>query len=273
MPSLTRCWTSSGDAAGFTYLGLKLEFGLDDALLEGVKQEFLFTGVARDEQGLGLIWTGETPPTAPPPDDSVVAVEPGRPAPEAERRQVTVLFCDLVDSTALAQQLGAEAYRAVILAYQEAAIAAVQPWGGYVAQYLGDGLMLYFGWPQAHEDAALRAVHASLAIVEAMAPLNEARITPQYGVRVAVRCGLHTGLAVIGQVGSGARQEQLALGDTPNIAARIQGLATPDTVVLSAATALLVQSTCALEALGTHQLKGVAEPMAVFRVRGPRAIP
>jgi class 3 adenylate cyclase len=95
-------------------------------------------------------------------------LELARSAPEAERRQVTVLFCDLVDSTLLAQQLGVEAYRMVILAYQEAAIAAVRPWGGYVAQYLGDGLMLYFGWPQAHEDAAPRAVHASLAIIEAI---------------------------------------------------------------------------------------------------------
>jgi predicted ATPase/class 3 adenylate cyclase len=260
-----------------TYLGLKLEFGLDDALLEGVKQELLFTGAARDEQGLGLCWTGvelSALAQAAMAVDSVstAPLEPARSTPEAERRQVTVLFCDLVDSTLLAQQLGAEAYRTVILAYQDTAIAAVQPWGGYVAQYLGDGLMLYFGWPQAHEDAASRAVHASLAIIEAIAPLNEAHIAPQYGVRVAVRCGLHTGLAVIGQVGSGARQEQLALGDTPNIAARIQGLAAPNTAVLSATTAHLVQSTFALADLGPHQLKGVAAPMAVFCVHGPSAM-
>jgi class 3 adenylate cyclase len=261
-----------------TYLGLKLEFGLDDALLEGVKQEILFTGTARDEQGQGLVWTGAAWPTlaqATVPVDrmATAAVEPVHSAPEAERRQVTVLFCDLVDSTPLAQQLGAEDYRAVILAYQEAALTAVQPWDGYVAQYLGDGLMLYFGWPQAHEDAAVRAVHASLAIIEAMGPLNAVHLTPQYGVRVAVRCGLHTGLAVIGQVGSGMRQEQLALGDTPNIAARLQGLATSNTVVLSAATAHLVQHAFALEDLGTHQLKGVVEPMPAFRVFAPRQMP
>jgi class 3 adenylate cyclase len=144
---------------------------------------------------------------------------------EAERRQVTVLFCDLVDSTALVQQLGAAVYRTVILAYQGAAMAAMQPWGGYVAQYLGDGLMRYFGRPQAHEDAALRAVHASLALIDGIGPLNETHLTAQYGVRVAVRCGLHTGLAVIGRVGDEARQEQLALADTLNIAARLQGLA------------------------------------------------
>ena len=154
--------------------------------------------------------------------------------PEAERRQLTVMFCDLVDSTSLAQQLDPEDYRAVVRAYQEAAVAAIQPFDGYVAQYLGDGLLVYFGYPQAHEDAAQRAVRAGLAIVDAMAPLN-ARLEPQYSVRVAVRLGLHTGVAVVGSVGSGARQEQLAMGDTPNIAARLQGLAAPNTVVLSAA--------------------------------------
>jgi class 3 adenylate cyclase len=188
-------------------------------------------------------------------------------AAEAERRQVTVLFCDLVDSTRLSRQLDPEDYRAVVRAYQEAAVAGVQPWDGYVAQYLGDGLLLYFGWPQAYEDAAVRAVWASLAILDALPPLNT-RLEAQYRVRVAVHCGLHTGLAVIGAMGSGARQEQLAMGDTPNIAARIQGLAAPNTVALSAATARLVQGTFALADLGTHPLKGVAEPMPVFRVLG-----
>src|SRR5262245_57655723 len=105
-----------------------------------------------------------------------------------------------------------------------------------MAQYLGDGLLVYFGYPQAHEDEAQRAVQAGLELVEAMAPLNT-RLEPQYGMRVAVRVGLHTGLVVIGEMGGGKRQEQLAMGDTPNIAARLQGLATPNTVVLSAVTA------------------------------------
>ena len=156
----------------------------------------------------------------------------------------------------------------MVRAYQEAAVAAIQPFDGYVAQYLGDGLLVYFGYPQAHEDAAQRAVRAGLAIVDAMAPLN-ARLGPQYGVRVAVRLGLHTGVAVVGTVGSGARQEQLAMGDTPNIAARLQGLAAPNTVVLSAVTARLLHGAFALEDVGVQQLKGVAEPMPVFRVLGP----
>jgi predicted ATPase/class 3 adenylate cyclase len=283
-----------------TYQALKLEFGLDEAFLEGIRAELIFAKrVARDEHGTVLVWTGGAsltepsaavaslsatldtdehlaaalsplPPlaTASPHAGATVVPEPTHSAPEAERRQITVVFCDLVDSTRLSQQLDAEDYRAVVRAYQEAAVAAMQPFGGYVAQYLGDGLMLYFGWPQTHEDATPRAVYASLAIVEALEPLNT-RLEPQYGVRVAVRIGLHTGLAVVGAMGSGARQEQLAMGDTPNIAARLQSLAAPDTVAISAATARLVQRAFALEELGTYSLKGVAAPLPVFRVRSP----
>jgi predicted ATPase/class 3 adenylate cyclase len=159
-------------------------------------------------------------------------------------------------------------YRAVVRAYQTAAVTAMQPWDGYVAQYLGDGLLVYFGWPTAHEDAAVRAVHASLALLAALEPLNTIQLAPRYGVRVQVRLGLHTGMAVIGDMGGGDRHEQLAMGDTPNIAARLQGLADPNTVALSAVTARLVQRRFALENLGTHQLKGVTEPMPVLRVLG-----
>jgi class 3 adenylate cyclase len=213
------------------------------------------------------------------PDDGRLAVLPEVPAvppapahaaPEAERRQVTVMFCDLVDSTKLSQQLDPEDYRAVVRAYQAAAAEVIQPYNGYIAQYLGDGLMVYFGWPQAHEDAASRAVYTSLAVLDTLARLN-AQLEPQYSVRLQACIGLHTGLAVVGTMGGGTRQEQLAMGDTPNIAARIQGLAAPDTVALSATTARLVQSAFVLETLGTHTLKGVVEPMAVCRVRGPVA--
>ena len=179
-----------------------------------------------------------------------------------------MLFCDLVDSTKLSQHLDAEDYRAVVRAYQQAAVTALQPWDGYVAQYLGDGLLVYFGWPTAHEDAAVRAVHASLALLTALKPFNATQLAPRYGVRVQVRLGVHTGLAVIGEMGGGDRYEQLAMGDTPNIAARLQGLAAPDTVVLSAVTARLVQRRFALEPLGAHPLKGVTEPMQVFQVLG-----
>ena len=257
-----------------TYQGLKREFGFDEAFLEDVRAELFFRGVAHDEQGKGLIWTGaglaaRLPAARIFPDQSTPALEPTPSAHEAERRQVTVMFCDLVDSTQLSQQLDAEDYRAVVRAYQEAAVAAMQPWDGYVAQYLGDGLMVYFGWPRAHEDAVHRAVYASLTVLNALEPLNTIQLTPHYGVRVQVRIGLHTGMAVIGAMGGGERYEQLAMGDTPNIAARMQGLAAPNTVALSAVTARLVRGVFALEDLGSHTLKGVAEPMQGFRVLGP----
>ena len=283
-----------------SYWALKQEFGLDEAFIEGLKQELIVAKrVAIDEGGQVLVWTGgvslPAPPavvpstpleaavTLPPPaqtltphatptatsaDAPTSSPAPVRYAPEAERRQVTVLFCDLVDSTQLSQQLDAEDYRAVVRAYQEAAVTAMHPWDGYVAQYLGDGLMVYFGWPIAREDAVVCAVHASLALLAALQPLNATHLGLRYGVRVQVRLGLHTGLAVIGAMGGGDRHEQLAMGDTPNIAARLQGLAAPDTVVLSAVTARLVQRRFALETLGTHQLKGVTEPMPVFQVLG-----
>src|SRR5262245_9172353 len=267
-----------------SYRALKVQFSLDDDELEALKDELIEAKrLAVDERGRVLVWVGgahaaeplttRTAPAALLPDtqlDHPIYRSPlvPPPSPDAERRQLTVMFCDLVDSTRLAQQLDPEDYRAVVRAYQEAAVAALQPFDGYVAQYLGDGLLAYFGYPQAHEDAAQRAVRAGLAIVDAMESLNT-RMVPQYRARVAVRLGLHTGVAVVGTVGSGARQEQLAMGDTPNIAARLQGIAAPNTVVLSAVTARLLHGAFALEDAGVQQLKGVAEPMAVFCVLGP----
>ena len=197
---------------------------------------------------------------------------PARPAPEAERRQLTVLFCDLVSSTQLSGQLDPEDLRTVVRAYQEAAAEVIQSYAGHIAQYLGDGLLVYFGYPTAHEDDARRAVHTGLGIVQAIAALNT-RLAAQYGVQLAVRLGIHTGPVVVGVMGGGGRHEHLALGETPNIAARLQGLAPANTVVISAVTARLVQGTFALEDLGTHALHGVAEPMAVSRVRDLLATP
>lgn len=268
-----------------SYRALKVQFSLDDDQLEALKDELIEAKrLAMDERGRVLIWVGDAGLAEPSTTRAASSApqsdaQPGHPvrsaprattphAPDAERRQLTVMFCDLVDSTAVAQPLDPEDYRAVVRAYQEAAVVALQPFDGYVAQYLGDGLLVYFGYPQAHEDAAQRAVRAGLAIVRALEPLN-ARLAPRYGVCVAVRLGLHTGVAVVGTVGSGARSEQLAMGDTPNIVARLQSLAAPNTVVLSAITARLLHGAFALENAGVHQLKGVADPMAVCRVLSP----
>jgi predicted ATPase/class 3 adenylate cyclase len=193
-------------------------------------------------------------------------------APDAERRQLTVMFCDLVGSTQLSGQLDPEDFRVVVRAYQEAAAAVIQHYAGHIAQYLGDGLLVYFGYPTAHEDDARRAVHTGLGVVEAIATLN-ARLAAQYRVQLAVRLGIHTGPVVVGVIGGGGRIEHLALGETPNIAARLEGLAPANTVVVSAVTARLVQGAFALEDLGTHTLHGVAEPLMVSRVRGLLATP
>ena len=170
-------------------------------------------------------------------------------AAEAERRQLTVLFCDLVGSTQLSGQLDPEDLRAVVRAYQEAAAAVIQQYAGHIAQYLGDGLLVYFGYPTAHEDDARRAVHTGLGIVEAIATLNT-RLMGQYAVQLAVRLGIHTGPVVVGVMGGGGRHEHLALGETPNIAARLEGLAPANAVVISAVTARLVRGTFALEDFG-----------------------
>ena len=188
-----------------------------------------------------------------------------RHTPAAERRQLTVLFCDLVDSTALAGRLDPEDYREVVRAYQDTCAAIIQRFAGHIAQYLGDGLLVYFGYPQAHEDDAQRAVRTGLGFVEAMETLNS-YLGQQHGVRLAVRVGIHTGLVVVGEIGGGGRQEPLALGDTPNIAARLQGLAAPDTVVISAATQRLIQGYFTCQALGAQTLKGVAMPLQVYQV-------
>jgi class 3 adenylate cyclase len=181
-----------------------------------------------------------------------------------------VLFCDLVDSTRLASQLDAEDYREVVRAYQQTCAEVIQRFEGHIAQYLGDGLLVYFGYPQAHEDDAQRAVRTGLGMLQAMATRNH-RLDQEKGVRLAIRVGIYTGLVVVGEVGGGSRQEQLALGETPNLAARLQGLAAPDTVVVSAATFRLVRGYFTTLELGAHSLKGVTTPVQVYRMLGESA--
>src|SRR5215475_11233882 len=264
-----------------TYRALQRQFNLDEETLNDLKDEILYAQqVARDEDGRVLVWTGPAeaiPAPAPaasqsappvPQDASPLATASGvvvPQTPEAERRQLTVLFCDLVDSTALARQLDPEDLRAVVRAYQETCAKVIARFEGHIAQYLGDGLLVYFGYPLAHEDDAQRAVRAGLGMVEAVGQLNT-RLAQERGVRLAVRLGIHTGLVVVGEIGGGGRQEQLALGETPNIAARLQGLAAPDTIVLSTATFHLLGGFFACQPLGTPFLKGVSQPLEVYQV-------
>ena len=158
-------------------------------------------------------------------------------APEAERRQLTVMFVDLVGSTALSARLDPEDMGAVIRAYQECCAEVVERWGGHVAKYMGDGVLAYFGWPQAHEDEAERAVRAGLALIEARrAGWRRRRAKP-----LAARVGIATGLVMVGElIGEGAAKEQTVVGETPNLAARLQALAAPGSVVISQATRRLL---------------------------------
>src|SRR5215475_7017078 len=287
-----------------SYRALKRQFGLDDAYIEDLKIEIIQAKkVAVDEDGAVLVWTGgpaaaptlpqghepaaavsradqaqpmpvsrPTPP-APPrqasadqaPQSAALSTEANGPA--AERRQLTVLFCDVVDSTRLASKLDPEDYREVIRMYQAVSAEVIQRFEGTIAQYLGDGLLVYFGYPQAHEDDAQRAVRAGLGIIAALAT-PKVHLAQEKGVRLAVRLGIHTGLVEVGEIGGSGRHERLALGQTPNIAARLQGLAEPDTVVVSAATQRLIQGYFACHDLGAHTLKGLAAPMSVYRVLG-----
>ena len=175
------------------------------------------------------------------------------------------MFCDLVESTKLASHLDPEDWRDVVRAYQRVCTDVIQRYDGHIAQLLGDGLLVYFGYPHAHEDDAQRAVRTGLGIVEVMGTLNSS-LAQRQGVRLAIRMGIHTGLVVVGAMGGGGRQEQLALGETPNIAARLQGLAAPDTIVISEATARLVEGYFISHSLGMQDLKGLAHPLRVYRV-------
>jgi class 3 adenylate cyclase len=250
-----------------SYRVLKRRLQLDDEMLEDLKEDLIYAKkLAVDEEGKVLVWVGEA---APPRQISAPARSPS--ALEAERRQLTVLFCDLVDSTALATQLDPEELREVVRAYQDTCAKVIGRFEGHIAQYLGDGLLVYFGYPQAHEEDAQRAVRTGLGIVEAMQGLN-ARLQHCVGARHAVplqiRLGTHTGLVVVGEMGGGGRHEQLALGETPNLAARLQGLAEPNTIVISAATHRLVQGFFACLDLGSRAVKGISTPVQVYRVLG-----
>ena len=188
-------------------------------------------------------------------------------APDAERRQLTVMFCDLVGSTALSERLDPEDLREVIGAYREACNGAIARFGGVIAKYMGDGILVYFGYPQAHEDDAERAIRAGLGIVEAVRELR-----PLDDLTLQVRMGIATGLVVAGDlIGEGVSEESAVLGDTPNLAARLQTLAEPGTLVIAPATYNLVGGLFEYEDLGNHELKGISTPVRAWRVVGETA--
>jgi len=259
------------------YRALKRRFDVDDDYIEDLKIDLIEAKrLAIDVNDRILVWVGDAQevaaPYAQPTQPPAAQQQPSLPVtplpttpPEAERRQLTVMFCDLVDSTALSGQLDPEEYRDVVRAYQRVCTAVSQRYDGYIAQYLGDGLLVYFGYPQSHEDAVQCAVYTSLGLLDAMQTLN-LQLEQDQGIRLAVRVGIHTGVVVVGDIGEGARQEQLALGETPNIAARIQGLAAPNTIAMSEATYRLVQGYFECQDLGALALRGVTESMRIYQV-------
>lgn len=189
---------------------------------------------------------------------------------QAERRHLTVMFCDLVSSTPLSEQLDPEELREVMRAYQQACAEVIARFEGYLAKYLGDGLLVYFGYPTAHEDDAQRAVRVGLGILAELPHLNVRLQQTGGAIRewpLRVRIGIHTGLVVAGEMGGGDQREPLAIvGETPNIAARLQGVAEPDTVVISADTYRLTAGFFECRDLGPQQLKGVSLPVLAYQV-------
>jgi class 3 adenylate cyclase/predicted ATPase len=304
-----------------SYRALKREFELDDEFLEDVKAELIDAKrIAADEDGKVLVWVGdgslasrvqslESEKQRQAPLVQTLDARPRTLDAAAERRQLTVMFCDLVGSTALSAQLDPEDYRAVVQAYHTIGVASIEKYEGHLAQYLGDGLLVYFGFPAAHEDDARRAVRAGLEIIETLRqqvpfPLrgevpsspspfqgegstssasagegngNEQLYNtphpnplPQGARGLQVRIGIHTGLVVVGEIGEGKKREMLALGETPNLAARLQGLAEPNTVFISAATQRLIDTQFECQPFGSHLLKGIDTPIAVYHVQSER---
>ena len=202
------------------------------------------------------------------PGIAVAAVAPAalRPQDTAERRQVTVMFSDLVGSTALSARMDPEDLREVISAYQKCVAETVQRFGGFVAKYMGDGVLVYFGYPQAHEDDAERAVRAGLELVAAVSGLKT-------HAPLQTRVGIATGLVVVGDlIGSGASQEQAIVGETPNLAARLQSVAEPNSVMIAESTRKLVGNLFELEDLGAKELKGISGPVRAWAALRPASV-
>src|SRR5215475_11602727 len=188
------------------------------------------------------------------------------PQETAERRQVTVMFSDLVGSTALSARMDPEDLREVISAYQKCVAEVVQRFGGFVAKYMGDGVLVYFGYPQAHEDDSERAVRAGLELIRAVSGLKPS-------APLQTRVGVATGLVVVGDlIGSGEAQERGIVGETPNVAARLQGVAEPNTVVIAESTRKLLGNLFELEDLGAKELRGITGSVRAWAALRPASV-
>jgi predicted ATPase/class 3 adenylate cyclase len=281
-----------------TYRALKAQFQLDDEQLETLKEEILYahdSAIQADDRG--FIWTddkGSAVESTPAPSilDSYTSLttEPergplsytprhlaekiltSRSALEGERKQVTVLFCDLANSTAIAEKIGPEAMHTLLNRFFELALSEVHRYEGTINQFLGDGFMALFGAPISHEDHARRGVLSALSLQRT---LKEADLGKPYGVECAFRMGLNSGLVVVGSIGDNLRMDYSAIGDTTNLASRLQQQAEPGNILIHETTARLVQSSIRLEALAPVEVRGKMEPVFTYKVIGtlPRRSP
>ena len=269
-----------------SYRALKRQFDLDDEALEDLKEAILFDHPqAKDESGRGLVWAGRSaanqdpaPPAASPapapwtldpntytPPHLAEKILTSRATLQGERKQVTVLFCDLANSTGMAEQLGAEAMHDVLNRFFKLALDAVHRYEGNVNQFLGDGFMALFGAPIAHEDHARRAVLAALELRRRIDAWNRAE-AEQRDARVSLRMGMNTGTVVVGAIGDNLRMDYTAVGDTTNVAARLEGQATPGQIVISQTTHRLVEGYCRMRSLGPLALKGKENPTPAWEL-------
>jgi class 3 adenylate cyclase/tetratricopeptide (TPR) repeat protein len=283
-----------------SYRALKRQFDLDDEYLEDLKVELIEAQeLAIDQDNKMLVWTGENESVpAPPPTPASSTPEIASPqtpeqereplsytpphlaekilqskaALEGERKQVTVLFCDLANSTAIAEKIGPENMHSLLNRFFELALDEVHRYEGTINQFLGDGFMALFGAPVSHEDHARRAVLSALALQRI---LKEAELGQPHGVECKFRMGLNSGLVVVGSIGDNLRMDYSAIGDTTNLTSRLQQIAEPGEILISGSTSRLVAGYVRLEALQPVQVKGKTEPVAVFKVIGtlPRRSP
>ncbi len=269
-----------------TYRTLKLQFQLDDEHLEALKDELLYAHPeVRDDAGRGLVWTGD-PGTAPPaaapagtPAPAPLAYTPpylaekiltSRSALEGERKQVTVLFADLKGSTELIADLDPEAAQRLLDPALHRMMDAVHRYEGTVNQVMGDGIMALFGAPLAHEDHAVRACYAALAMQAAMRRYAE-DVRRSHGLLVQIRVGLNSGEVVVRAIGNDLHMDYSAVGQATHLAARMEQLATPGSIMLTAATLRLIEGFVQVQALGPVPVKGLAEPVEVFELLGATA--
>jgi class 3 adenylate cyclase len=250
------------DQYAHTFVDNDIDLDVLPDLTESDLEKLGVASMGHRKRLLRAVQDQSAPPT--PPTPSV--------APEAECRQLTVMFCDLVGSTSLSESLDPEDLRDLNKAYQQAVAAQIERFDGFVARCMGDGILAYFGYPQAHENDAERSVRAGLAIQEAARDLRN-RFFVSHGAQMGARVGIATGLVVVGNViGHGASRESPVVGQTPNLAARLEALATPGTVVVSPVTKSLLSGLFDCSDLGPHQLKGITGDINAWQILGESSV-